>query len=100
MLLGFEKSNHGCSGKFDVWYLGRCVSLVRQVLGKKKEYIDERWIDIWEAEESKFKLDVAQMCGCEIKEEFAPGCRNLKMVSGLYRPSFSMGDVNFRFWHH
>jgi len=67
---------------------------LEQVLGKKKEYVDERWIDIWEAEESKFKLDVAQMCGCEIKEEFAPGCRNLKM-DGIRREAVDQDIAKF-----
>lgn len=50
------------------------------VLSKKREYIGERWVDVWESNETRFKVDLAQMIGQEIKkDDTIPGCKTLRM---------------------
>lgn len=50
------------------------------VLSKKREYLGERWVDVWESSETRFKVDLAQMIGQEIKkDDTIPGCKTLRM---------------------
>jgi len=46
---------------------------LRQVMAKKKEYLGERWIDVWEAGPGELNLDLAQMVGNELKPEQLSG---------------------------
>jgi hypothetical protein len=58
---------------------------VSAVLSKKREYLGERWVDVWESSETRFKVDLAQMIGQEIKkDDTIPGCKTLRMVCCLF----------------
>lgn len=68
---------------------------LQDVVAKKKQYIGERWIDIWQADETEMKFDLAQMVGAELKpDQLVPGSKTLRM-EGVPRQASDQMLANF-----